>query len=535
MRSVLSALVLAVALIGCDSQIHMTATPQLAPLGMDQAIRATATPGTAGVAVSIDDPSKLPSAVRMAADLKVAVGGVKVPVTRLPNGSYVFTVPAGTKLSVDVAGNFEVVFVMDDRLSQQVTLYSGSPVQFGQPPVQAAPATLARGLDVVLTANTEVSTDTYQFTWSAGTSANGPFSTIPGEGKQVKWTPAAAGNYYIKVDAVNRANQQSYSTITPSAVVFVLDPKDVVTTTPTSGAVSRGDTVNLKFNKPQGLAGTNLSYAWSYGASAQGPWSTIAGSGDNVDWLPTTVGSYFVKTEVSNKDTGTVNTFVTPQAVAFVSETRPIITSDHPIVNRGERINLTLNVANPGKGPFAWFIARGSTTPTGGAPSSIASAGSWTPLPGNGTTLSTVATEAGVFNFRVDIPQPDGSVKSFTTTDPVLNVQEPSPIVHTDPRFDTISAGGSTDLVLDAPGIDESQYRFIWYLSQNPAAGWTPQAIVAQQDLKAKRFFLRQQNTLRLTPGAYYARVDATATDGSVTYTFISSTPALTVSNDVQR
>ncbi|MDB5098434.1 MAG: hypothetical protein JWM80_2855 [Cyanobacteria bacterium RYN_339] len=533
MRRSLSAVLVALALIGCDSQIHMTATPQLAPITADQAIRATAAVGAGGTAVSIDDPSKLPSAVRMAADLKAAVGTVKVPVTRLPNGSYVFTVPAGTKLAVDVAGNLEIMFVMDDRLSQQITLNTGSPVQFAQPPVQAVPATLARGLDVVLTANTTAPADTYQFTWNAGTSANGPWTPIPGEGKQVKWTPAAAGNYYLKVDAVNRQNQQSYSSVTPSAVVFVLDPKDVITSTPTSGAIARGDISRLKFNQPLGLTATNATYAWSYGASANGPWQNINGSGDQVDWQPTAVGSYFVKTEVSNKDTGTVNTFVSPQAVVFVSESRPIITADKPITQRGERINLALNVANPGKGPFAWFIARGSNSTTG-ASAGAAAAGSWTPLSGTGSSISTIATDAGVFNFRVDIPQTDGSVKSFTTTDPVLNVLETTPLIHSDPPFDVFDSGGSSALVLEAKGVDET-YRYLWYLSLNPAQGWTSQPINQVSDLHTKRYNLQSRNTLKLVPGSYFARVDATSADGSVTYTFTSSSPVITITNAVIR
>lgn len=532
---------LALLLVGCDSQMHLTGTPQLAALPSSQAVRATAVPGAAGTTITIDDPSVLPSPVRMAADLKAVIGQVSVAVTRMPNGSYVFTIPAGSKPPQDVAGNYEIVFVMDERLSQVVELNTGSPVQFGQPPVQTNPAggSIALGLDIFLTANIATSTanvDNYQFTWSASTSAQGPWQPIPGQGKQVKWTPAAAGNYFIKIDAVDPASQQVYSTVTPAAVVFVTQPKDIIQTDPTSGAIQRGNAVTVKFNTPSGLTGANLSYAWSYGLTANGPWTTITGSGSQVTWLPTDVGNYFLKADVSNKDTGAVNTFVSPQAVVFVSESKPIVTADHPNAKRGDRINLTLNVPNPGSGPFAWYYARTSGPSTsGGSPSLAGAPGTWVPLIGTGSSISTVTTDAGTYNFRVDIPQPDGSVKSFTTTNPVLNVTEPTPILHTTPAFTSFNPGSSTSLTLEATGVDEVNYHYLWYVSTNPAAGWTSLPFDAGNDQTKKSFTITGNTTARYPSGSYYARADAIANDGSVTYSFISSAPVFTVTNAVVR
>jgi hypothetical protein len=532
------ALLLAIALTACDSQVHMSTTPQLPPVGRDAAVRASATATAGGTQITIDDPARLPEAVRNASSLEAASGGLKVPVVRLPNGSFSFQLPAAGKVSPDLAGNLAVVFVIDQRASQLVLLSTGSPVQFAQPLVQTepAPATIARGLDVMLTANTQADESKYQFIWFASTSASGPWQTIPGDGKRVKWTPSSSGNYYIKVDAVERASQQAYSAVTPAAVVFVLDPKDVITTQPASGTIARGEPVTLKFNRPGGLVGSNLSYSWSAATSANGPWSVITGAGDSVSWLPTGVGSYFVKVEVSNKDSGSVNTFTSPNAVVFVNESRPIVTADRPIIERGEKINLTLNVANPGSGPFAWFYQRtAAPSTTGGSSALNPSSGSWVPLQGKGKTIGTVSTDAGVYNFRVDLPQADGSVKSFTTADPVLNVQETTPLIHTDPPFNVVETGGSSTLVLEARGIEEDQYRFLWYLSLNPAQGWTSQPINQVDDLHRKRFNLNSRATIRLAAGSYFARCDATSLDGSVTYSFNSTTPVLTITNTTSR
>ena len=512
----------------CQSQFNMTGTPALAPQTQGTSVRALLAPGAAGTAVTIDNPGALPEAVRNANNLAVAFGTQVVRVTRNPGGYYTFTVPTQARMEPDVAGNWKVVFVMDERQSQIVTLQTGSPVQFANPPVltDPAPAFIVRGLDVKLTANTPAGTDKYEFTWAYATTAQGPWQPIPGRGKVVTWTPPQQGNYYVKVDAVDRTTQLPYSTTTSSAAVFVTDGKDVVTTTPTSGSVDRGQPVTLNFNRPGGLVGTDLSYAWSYSASPQGPWSVISGSGDKVDWLPTGIGSYYVRTEVANRANGEINTFVTPDAVVFVNERTPIVTANPSSVQRGDRTELTMNLNLPGSGPVTWSYSR-----TGGGPTA-----QWTPLSGNGKTNKLVVNEAGSYTFRVDVPDAAGSVKTFITTDPVLSVSEgATPLITSEPVNAAIQRGGSVDLVLNARGVDEANYKFIWYVSTSPFAGWSALPIEKAEDLRKKTFHWRTEFTVRgtvvgQTPvGSYFVRVDATENNGPNTYTFTSATPVVTI------
>jgi hypothetical protein len=266
----------------------MTGAPATAPIAAEAGVPAILSAGAAGQTVVINNPSLLPEAVRNAGTLEAAIGTAKTTVTKSPGGFYTFAIPANVKPQIDVAGNLRVVFIMDDRTSQIVTLKTGSPIAFGQPAVitNPTPAFVTRGLEVSLKANTDADPARYQFTWSAGPSAQGPWQPIPGEGKDVKWRPASSGNYFIKVDAVDRTTQQTYATVTSQALVFVTEAQGVVTTEPSSGTVERGATVKLAFNRPAALTGENLGYAWSASQSPQGPWQTISGDGPNVDFLP---------------------------------------------------------------------------------------------------------------------------------------------------------------------------------------------------------------------------------------------------------
>lgn len=535
LRSSMAALVLAAALAaGCESQFTLAGTPAAAPVGQEAAVRAILATGAGGTAVTIDNPDKLPAAVTQAGKVEVAIGGQKLPVSRNAGGFYTFVVPANVAFRPDVTGNWKVVFVLDEVGSQIVTLQTGSPVQFANPPVltDPSPAFIVRGLEIKLRANTEASTDKYQFTWSFSTSGTAPWQPIPGQGKEVDWTPPAAGNFFIKVDAVDRATQQSYSTTTPSALVFVTDGDEVITTTPTSGSVERGQPVSLAFNRPQGLRGEDLSYSWSVGNSPQGPWTLVQGSGPAIEWLPTTVGSYFVKTEVSSRSTGEVNTFVSPEAIVFVNEGRPIVTANPAGVLRGDRVSLDLNLNIQNNAAVSWFYQR-----TGNP------AGTWTSITGSGRTNSFVVNEAGTYSFRVDVPDPSGAIKTFTTTEPVLNVSEGDvPLIQTVPRNNIINSGGTTTLQLNARGVDEENYRYTWFVSQSPTTGWQALPIDNARDAFSKTFVWETETVTELPngvklrsnvpPGSYYVRVDAAEKNGPNVYTFTSSSPVVTIQNN---
>jgi hypothetical protein len=516
-------LVLLSVLMGCDSQLNLTAQPARQPVEAAAGVRAIVTATPFGQSVTIDNPATLPEAIRAARDLKVAVGGgTLIPVTRQAGGYYTFVLPSNARVTQDVSGNMRVTFVMDERQSQIVALNTGSPITFQTPAIltEPAPAFLVRGLDATLTANTTADEQAYQFNWFYSTTGTAPWVSIPGEGKKVRFTPPQSGNYHIKLDTVDRKTQLSYSTVTPTALILVTDGENVISTTPSGGNIERGTAVTLNFNRPNGLKGDALKWSWGYAANPGGPFSTIAGDTATTTWLPTGLGAFFIRAEVSNPATGEVNTFVTPRAAVFVNEGRPIVTVNPQSVRRGDLVTLQFNVANPNNRPLNWYVSR----QTGPAPS-------WSLIPGATNTNTLIVNESGSYHFRVDMPDDNGNLRSFTTTDPVLGVTETEPLLQSVPLNQVVNPGSSVTLQLNARGVNESEFQLTWYVSNNPLLGaWTALPFKKARDA-SKKTFEWETNVATTRAGSYFVRVDAARRDGTAVYTFTSSGPVVTVEN----
>lgn len=521
-------------LLGCESEINLVGTPARPLQGESQAVRAILATSAAGTSVTIDEPTGLPAFVREARELKVAVGGQTVMVSRPSAGHYSFVLPAATRLVPDVAGNLKVLFIADERDSQLVTLQTGTPLQFGNPPVSTdpSPAFVVRGMKVRLVANTPVSTDRYEFSWFVSPTGLAPWQGIPAQGKEASWTPTASGNYHVRVDAIDRATRQAYTTVTPAAVVFVTESKGVVVTTPAGGAITRGQAVKLTFQKPEGFAGEASRVTWSYGASAQGPWTPITAQGTSIDWLAPSVGNWHIKAEAVSASTGELASFSSSEPLVYVSEGLGVITANPSAVERGDRVALALNAEVPETASVAWFYSRTGASALGAT---------WTPLLGSTRANDLVVNEAGTYSFRADVAGPGGQVRTFTTTDPLVTVTEgSSPLVTSDPVNSVIKKGSAVTLRLNARGVDETRFTYLWFVTTNPGLGWSalPQKV---DDAKRKTYFWETEQNVTVGPvttlvqqpaGSYYVRVDATEiASPRRTYTFTSSGPVVTIEN----
>ena len=121
-HTTLLAVLLSPSLAGCSSQWFVDAHSNGTTLLADGHVKATLFAGPTGTLVTIADPTPLPTDIRSASSVKVALAGVAVPLTKNTTGTYTFTLPPNLQLHQDVDGNLHVLFVLDEHTSDIVTL-----------------------------------------------------------------------------------------------------------------------------------------------------------------------------------------------------------------------------------------------------------------------------------------------------------------------------------------------------------------------------------------------------------------------------
>lgn len=406
-------LVLTLFLAGCASTAELTMSPagQVVPAA---SVAATLTTGAAGQQVLIEDPSALPADLRSALKLEVVAGGAKVPVARSATGALSFSLAANARVEQDLAGTLQVLFVVDDLRTWAVALRTAAEVRFDALPVVTAPApaVVTRGFPVTLRAATATTDATHQFTWAWAAAAAGPWQPIPETGKSVEWEPAQAGNFFVRVEAVDRVRGRVQSVVTPTAVVFVREADEAFTSDPASGQVVRDEPVTLRFAAPPELGTGPRPLAWSVGTSVQGPWIAIPGDAAEIRWEPPTAGSWFVRVEAADAK-AVRRTFVSPRAVVVATEGPERIRATEPAGGAvAENQAVTLAFAPPAGlvgDAWAWSAA-------------MTAQGPWTPIAGAGASVRWRPTAPGAWFVRVQAPDQDLEIRTFTSGKPIVVV-----------------------------------------------------------------------------------------------------------------
>lgn len=510
-RAMLPILGLALILAGCESRTHLTLTPS-GPVAPAVPAIARALPSGAQKLV-IPDPAQLPADVRQARDLKVSIAGRLVNVTKAANGAYELELPPGIRPTVAKDGTMSALFVMEDAASRLVALQTGSMIAFQPEPVVASPSgRVPLGRAVSLEAATDADEQDYEFTWAAAPSAEGPWQALPAAGKRVTWTPQAPGSYFLRVEAIDRARRVSYASQTSTRALHVVEPDAFFTIGPASGAIARGATVDLAFALPDG-EGRDAPHTWYAGLSAQGPWTLLSGQGATNTWLPTLPGSYHLRVDLGGKSGG--DTFISTRPLVRVLDGAPIISASRHTADRGDRVDLKLAV--PASGMINWQSQRVG--------------GPWTPIPGNGETVKFFPDQPGAYHFKADLTQPDGTVRSLTTTDPILNVADTPGFLTTHPFPAIARPGESVSLIVNARGITDGTFTYVWYVSPNPAMfGWTPVPFNRARDARDQR--VRWDIPQAQARGNYFVRVDAVEDGTGHVYSFTSTSALILLGLD---
>lgn len=400
--------------------------------------------------------------------------------------------------------------------------------------VSASSSTLLRGRQTTLTANLpNTDPEKFDFTWSYGQSAQGPFLPISGTTKSVNWTPNSSGSFYIKVEALNKETQQISTYNTTDPVVFVTENEGIITTDPALGNIVRGSSIKINANIPTNESST---YSWSYAASVQGPWQSIPGSAKSIEWTPNTTGSFFIKADVIDSQSNNVSTFISPKAIVFVNEATNILRTEPVLANiqRGKFVNIFADIpGSAGKNlQYNW------SSSTSGAP------GTYQPLRNikaelNKNTVRWRPDTEGSFYIKVDtVNVTNQTVSSFSSTTPIVFVNESTPLFKTNPASGKILP--NTNIEIEANLDYSPSSTFAWSYgpstqgpwatiggSNIPKITWDKQDTKETVDPRTGIYYPAQQGK---PAGTYYVKVDVRddSSDAS-TSSFVSKTPIIFV------
>lgn len=286
------------------------------------------------------------------------------------------------------------------------------------------PASLVKGQSVFLALKQNVASNRV-INWSYSAQPQGPFQPISGQGQNTRWTPPAAGSYYLRAEITGGSTPKSTLT-SATALVSVTESPNILSAQPSS--INLGQALTLRANLPESQG--NERYTWSVGPSAAGPWEPAQSlstdtQGSTLQWYPPREGSYFIKTDVL-KASGEVISFVSPQAQVFVNNTPAFFaTSPNPaLIGTQGAVELSA-LFQPPAGErlfYAWSAGFSPTGPFNAIGGSLQLRFNWV-RPG----------VAGSYYIKLDvISETSGKSLSFFSSNPLVFAGESQSTV---PRF----------------------------------------------------------------------------------------------------
>ncbi len=509
-----TSLVIGSAITGCDSDISFNATR--ADNDKIPAVSANLTATQTGSSiVRVPSLNSLPDDLKNANDIQITFDNSKtlIPVSKSSDGSLSFSLASSVR--IDSEGKFNVIFIVNNQKSYLVTLKTGPVLKLKTPGILVTPATgtVIKGEKTNLKANvSDEDKDKFIFNWFYGSSASGPFLPISGTSDIVEWTPGSVGNYFIKLDMLDKSSGISSTYISPVSQVFVTDANNIITVSPSSGTVLRGKQTSLSINIPNADP-TKFDYTWSYSQGAQGPFLTISGNSKTVNWTPNNSGSFYLKVDALNKDTQETSTYTSTEALVFVTENENIIQTTPSLGNiiRGDSIKVSANVPVNGDSTYSWAYSQTLNGPWQSIPGT-AKEGEWTP------------PVSGSFYIKIDVvDKQSNNVSTFISPKAIVFVSEANNVFKTDPLGGNIKRGKFVTLTADIPGSINRNYQFNWSYSASGQNLFQPVSNISG-NIKSNVLKWRPPNE-----GSYIIKVDAINVDTQSVVSFTSPTPIVFV------
>jgi hypothetical protein len=467
--------------------------------------------------VRIPISNNLPEELLNAEQIEVAFDNSKAlyPVVKNADNSLSFIVPSSVKISS--TGKIKAFIVLKNQKSYFVNINTGPLIKLNNPGVIVKPndGVIIKGEKVYLTVNLPLdkNKDDYIFNWFYTTTGTAPYIPINGTLSNIDWTPSNVGNYYIKIDIIEKKTGIISSYTTPTSVVFVTENDNIIKTLPDNGKITKGNFIILEANTPNIKGAT--SYSWSYSTSPQsGIWRPISGNSKTIKWTPTDAGSYFIKVDIANPNSE-VQTFTSPKAIVFVSENNDIFQTEPKggAINLGQYINISANINSlEGNNQYIWSYS------SSGLP------GTFRPMTNIKTDISNPnvrwrVPEEGSFFVKLDVVNSENnSSLSFQSTNPIVFVTERKPLFETNPKDGKILPDSTIEIITNVENILNGSYAWSYSISQ--MGPWT--AIGGSNSNKIK------WDKQGKPTGTFYIKVDITddSTDKRIS-TFVSKNPII--------
>ena len=465
-----------------------------------------------GQNLRILDTSPLPESFRNSSKLQAILDNSNTVYTfeRNADGTLSMSLPSGRLPNSD--GQIELL-ITNGNQSQLVILDTSPLVKLAGEAIQVSPSksiTLGTELELAARFAEDIQADDYIINWSVSTSSSGTFQPLSGNTESVMWTPAQAGNYFVRLVMQNKQTGASSTYTTPAPLIFVNSTENIIQTTPASGQILAGDRLTLSADFPEAEGQENL--LWSFSQSPVGPFQPIGETGRMIRWEPPVAGSYYLRVQVPQAD-GSLDAYTTSQALVQVSNPDNLVETlpESGEIVRGESIQLSSSLTDLPEGTeYLWSYSNSPQGPF----RVIASEGAqitWTP------------DETGEFYLRLRtlIPRENSDLKeekTYTTSGVEVSVRDSDQNFVLSPQPANLVQGQSVSLGLANP---PSNSTISWSFS--PAAQAPFQSISGTGGNNG-------QNLRWIPPyaGNFYLRAETTDNQG-VNRTFTSATALVNV------
>jgi hypothetical protein len=230
---------------------------------------------------------------------------------------------------------------------------------------------------------------------------------------------------------------------------------------PISVAPSQSITLGTRAQLTAALENSTRSYrfSWEAAPSPAGPFESLIGSSETINWEPQRTGSYYIRLTLTDTATQNTSTYLSPVPQVYVqAPDNIVITSpDNGTIIAGETVNLTAALPeyekDTTKNDFQWFYSTSLQTP-------------FQPIGETGRTISWEPPSAGAFYLRVQT-RTEGRLSSYTTTNPEVRVSAADDIIQTTPQNGTVIRGQAINLSANVPN-ESSNSTYTWFYGFSP-------------------------------------------------------------------